>query len=58
MFQTLKTFSKRAFLTAAPFVAVFAVVTLVDLMLQREVRTELEQYFENPFLDAVFCIGR
>ena len=58
MFQTLKTFSKRAFLTAAPFVAVFAVVTLVDLMLQREVRTELEQYFENPFLDAIFCIGR
>ena len=58
MFQSLKTCSRRVFLSAAPFVFVFTVVTLVDLLLQREVRTELEQYFENPFLTAIFCLGR
>lgn len=58
MFQTIKTCAKRMLLQAAPLVAVFMAVTLVDLLLQREVRTQLEQHFEDPFLSALFYLGR
>ena len=58
MFRSLKTSAKQTGRLAAPFIMVFTAVTLMDLLLQREVRTQIEEYFDNPFLSSLFCFGR
>ena len=42
---------------AGPFLAVFAAVVLLDLLLQKGARSQLEEYFDNPFLDALNILG-
>lgn len=58
MFQSLKTSVRPMLRLSMPFIAIFTAVTLVDLLLQREVRMQIEQYFEDPFLSAIFYLGR
>ena len=58
MFRSLKSVVKQTGRLAAPFIVVFTAVTLMDLLLQREVRTQIEEYFDNPFLSSLFCFGR
>lgn len=57
MFQAFKTDVKRTVIAAVPFIAVFTVVTLIDVLLQRDVHTQLEQSFEDPFNIVLFCTG-
>ena len=58
MIQSVKAHAKRVLASAAPFVAVLTAVALTDLLLQREVRTQLEMFFEDPFLSGLFRFGR
>ncbi len=58
MIQSIKASVKRILASAAPFVAVLTAVALLDLLLQREVRTQLEMFFDDPFLSGLFRFGR
>ncbi len=49
----MKTQLKRLLVSVWPVFALFASVTLLDLLLQRGSRTQLEEFFDNPFLDAI-----
>ena len=57
MFQVFKTNIKRTVLAALPFIVIFVVVTLTDVLLQRDVRSQLEQSFENPFTTVLSYTG-
>ena len=57
MFQAFKTGVKKTVIAAVPFIAIFTVVTLVDVLLQRDVRAQLEQSFEDPFNIVLFYTG-
>ena len=58
MIKSIKASVKRILASAAPFVAVLTAVALLDLLLQREVRTQLEMFFDDPFLSGLFRFGR
>ena len=46
---------KRLLVQVWPVFALFASATFLDLLLQRGARTQLEEFFDNPFLDALSC---
>ncbi len=47
---------KRLLAQTWPAIALFAAATLLDLALQRGARTQIEEYFDNPFLSALTCV--
>lgn len=49
MLKAFKTDVKRTVIAAVPFIVLFTVVTLIDVLLQRDVQMQFEQSFEDPF---------
>ena len=49
MLKAFKTDVKRTVIAAVPFIVLFTVVTLIDVLLQRDVQMQFEQSFQGPF---------